>query len=69
MLACKNSKFTTVDHFVADNKMVDIVSGTKRNQIDYRLSRYACYLIAQNSNPRLKTVAIAQTYFAITTRQ
>lgn len=63
MLSSKNSEFTTVDHFVADNKMVYIGSGAKRNQIDYKLSRYACYLIAQNSNPRLKTVAMARKLF------
>ena len=49
--------------------MVDIGSGAKRNQIDYKLSRYACYLIVQNSNPRKKTVALGQTYFAIQTRK
>lgn len=67
--ACKNSEITDVDHFVVDNKMVEIGSGAKRKQKDYKLTRYACYLIAQNANPRLKIVALAQTYFAIQTRK
>ena len=49
--------------------MVDIGSGTKRETIDYHLSRYACYLIVQNANSRKKSVAFGQTYFAIQTRK
>ena len=49
--------------------MVDIGSGAKRKQVDYKLSRYACYLIAQNGDSRKKTIALAQTYFAIQTRK
>ncbi len=69
IIASKNSNFNPLDHFVVNNKMVSIGSGAEREQKDYLLSRYACYLIAQNANPRLKTVALAQTYFAVQTRK
>ena len=68
-IVCQNSGITDVDHFVVDNKMVNIGSGAKRKQRDYKLTRYACYLITQNANPRLKIIALAQTYFAIQTRK
>ena len=68
-VACQNTGITETDHFVVNNKMVEIGSNAKREQKDYKLTRYACYLIAQNSNPRLKIVALAQTYFAIQTRK
>ena len=68
-IACKNTGISDVDHFVVDNKMVVIGSGAKREKEDYKLTRYACYLIAQNANPRLKVVALAQTYFAVQTRK
>ena len=69
MLACKNSGFNIVDHFPEVRKMVTIGSGTKRNVIDYHLSRYACYLIVQNGDPRKEIIALGQTYFAIQTRR
>ena len=49
--------------------MVEIGSGAKRKQIDYKLSRYACYLIVQNADPSKQTIALGQTYFAIQTRK
>ena len=68
-LACKNSNIKVDDHFANVGKMVDIGSNTKRETNDYKLSRYACYLIAQNGDPRKEVIALAQTYFAIQTRK
>lgn len=67
--ACKGSNYNYIDHFVLKYKMVEIGSNTCRKIKDYKLSRYACYLIVQNCNPRIKIIAIAQTYFAIQTRK
>ena len=67
--ACKQSDYVVSDHFTHVGKMVQIGSGAKRSQIDYKLSRYACYLIAQNGDSRKKVIALAQTYFAIQTRR
>lgn len=66
--ACKNSSILILDHFGEMDKMVSIGSGAKRKQKDYILSRYACYLIAQNGDSRKSVIALAQTYFAIQTR-
>ena len=68
-LACKNSGFDVDDHFAEVSKMVMIGSGTNRHVIDYELSRYACYLIVQNGDPRKEVIAHGQTYFAIQTRR
>ena len=67
--SCKTSNYVVFDHFVGTDKMVDIGSNTSRNIEDYKLSRYACYLIAQNGDSRKKVIALAQTYFAIQTRK
>mgnify|MGYP004630706827 FL=1 len=67
--SCFNSNVNLYDHFVDTDKMVEIGSGAKRKQDDYKLSRYACYLIAQNGDSRKKVIALAQTYFAIQTRK
>ncbi|MDR0616539.1 MAG: hypothetical protein LBG29_06995 [Synergistaceae bacterium] len=69
MLACKNSGFEIADHFPEVGKMVCIGSGAKRSQVDYELTRYACYLIVQNGDPRKEVIALGQTYFAIQTRR
>ena len=68
-LACKNSNIKVDDHFANVGKMVDIGSNTKRETNDYKLSRYSCYFIAQNSDPRKEVISLAQTYFAIQTRK
>ena len=69
MEACDGSNYYIFDHFVLKDKMVIIGSNTSRKIKDYKLSRYACYLIVQNCNPRIKIIALAQTYFAIQTRK
>ncbi|MBQ8043983.1 MAG: DNA damage-inducible protein D [Clostridia bacterium] len=67
--ACENSGNSAFVHFIQVDKMVEIGSGTKRKIIDYELSRYACYLIVQNGDPKKEVIALAQTYFAIQTRK
>lgn len=67
--ACQGSDNAVSDHFVEVNKMVNIGSGAEREVDDIELSRYACYLIVQNGDPRKKVIALGQSYFAIKTRQ
>lgn len=67
--ACKNSGQGIDNHFAHADKMVLIGSEAERGIKDYHLSRYACYLIAQNGDPRKEEIALAQTYFAIQTRR
>jgi len=69
MLACKNSGINIIDHFPEVRKMVEIGSGAQKNIIDYKLTRYACYLIVQNGDPRKEIIALGQTYFAIQTHR
>jgi DNA-damage-inducible protein D len=69
MLACRNSGFETTDHFRDLTKKIDVGKGGRRSVIDYKLSRYACYLIVQNGDPRKEVIALGQTYFAIQTRR
>ena len=67
--ACEISNHNISDHFVDVNKMVDLGSGSQREIDDIMLSRYACYLVAQNGDSQKQEIAFAQTYFAIQTRR
>ena len=67
--SCKTSNYVASDHFVGTDKMINLGKGGQREVPDYKLSRYACYLIAQNGDSRKKVIALAQTYFAIQTRK
>lgn len=68
-VACKNSKQKISDHFAGAGKKVSLGSEAKREVEDYKLSRYACYLIAQNWDPRKEVIAFAMSYFAFQTRK
>ncbi|MFA6601295.1 MAG: DNA damage-inducible protein D [Candidatus Paceibacterota bacterium] len=67
--ACAKSNQFIGDHFVEVNKMTQIGHGTVRKLDDYKLDRFACYLIAQNGDPDKPAIALAQTYFAVQTRK
>ena len=69
IITCLNSNYRVDDHFAKVGKMVQIGSGAKRIQDDYKLSRYACYLIVQNGDSRKEVIALGQTYFAVQTRK
>lgn len=68
MIACNASNNNILDHFPEVRKIVE-AGATTKPVLDYKLSRYACYLIVQNANPNKKSVALGQTYFAIQTRK
>ena len=69
MISCQNTGITVEDHFREVTKMVQIGSKSKRKVQDYMLTRYACYLIAQNGDSKKQEIAFAQTYFAVQTRK
>ena len=68
-IACKISQQCVADHFAEVSKMITLAKGAQRKVIDYRLTRYACYLIVMNGDPRKEVIALGQTYFAVKTRQ
>ena len=69
MTSCEQSGNECENHFAGAGKMVDLGSGSERQVVDYHLSRFACYLIAQNGDPRKPAIAQAQKYFAVQTRR
>ena len=68
-IACKKSNYECEEHFSQVGKMIELAKEAKRTILDYKLSRYACYLIVQNADPKKEVVALGQTYFAIQTRK
>jgi len=69
MISCKLSNINVFEQFVDFNKPIKGENGNIQIVNDYKLSRYACYLIVQNGNPKKEVIALGQTYFAIQTRK
>jgi len=69
IIACENSGQKPSDHFPEVRKMIVIAKGGQVQVTDYQLSRYACYLVAQNGDPKKEAIALAQTYFAVQSRK
>ena len=67
--SCENSGISALEHFVGVDKLSKRANNAKVEIKDYKLTRYACYLIAQNGDPRKEVIALAQTYFAVQTRK
>ena len=67
--ACEASGLDVEDHFADVGKMITLAKGAQREITDVKLSRYACYLIVMNGDPRKEVIALGQTYFAVKTRQ
>jgi DNA-damage-inducible protein D len=69
MQSCKNSGYEIDAHFLQVQKKIELPNKAKRDVLDYKLTRYACYLIVQNGDPNIPEIAFAQTYFAMQTRK
>ena len=68
-ISCKNSDISVFEHFTDVSKTIKMPKGAEKTILDYKLTRYACYLIAQNGDSRKKVISLAQTYFAVQTRK